>query len=161
MARRKQNTAYRQPATSPSAIIVYSIAAVLALAGLGDALYLTVLHLTGQSAVCGGSPSCSQVLASKYAHIGPVPVALLGVLGYFSVFSFAIFSIFNYARAAVLMRITVWLMFAVALLLLYLQAFVIHAFCRYCLFSAAVTFFLTGLVVAIPAQSLTDWKGRR
>ena len=58
-------------------------------------------------------------------------------------------------RATVLMRITVWLMFAAALVLLYLQAFVIHAFCRYCLFSAAVTFLLTGLVVAIPAQSLT------
>ena len=154
MARREQNTANRHPATSRSAIIVYSIAAVLALAGLADALYLTVLHLTGQSAVCGGSPSCSQVLASKYAHIGPVPVALLGILGYFSVFTFAIFSVFNYARATVLMRITVWLMFAAALLLLYLQAFVIHAFCRYCLFSAAITFFLTGLVVATPARPL-------
>ena len=86
MARRKQNTAYRQPATSRPAIIVYSIAAVLALAGLGDALYLTVLHLTGQSAVCGGSPSCSQVLASKYAHIGPVPVALLGGMIFAPVF---------------------------------------------------------------------------
>jgi uncharacterized membrane protein len=155
MARREQNTFNRQPAISRSAIIVYSIAAVLALAGLADALYLTVLHLTGQSAVCGGSPSCSQVLASKYAHIGPVPVALLGMLGYFSVFAFAIFSIFNYARASTFLRITVWLMFAVALLLLYLQAFVIHAFCRYCLFSAAITFFLTGLVVATPARSFT------
>jgi uncharacterized membrane protein len=154
MARREQNTANRQLAISRWAIIVYCIAAVLALAGLADALYLTVLHLTGQSAVCGGSPSCSQVLASKYAHIGPVPVALLGMLGYFSVFTFAVFSIFKYARATVLMRITVWLMFAVALLLLYLQAFVIHAFCRYCLFSAAITFFLTGLVVATPARPL-------
>ncbi len=152
MARREQNTAHRQPATSRSATIVCCIAAVLALAGLADALYLTVLHLTGQSAVCGGSVSCSQVLASKYAHIGPMPIALLGMLGYFSVFSFAVFSIFNYARAATFLRITVWLMFAAALILLYLQAFVIHAFCRYCLFSAAVTFFLTGLVVATPAR---------
>jgi len=152
MARRQQNTAHSQPPISRSAIIVYCIAAVLALAGLADALYLTVLHLTGQSAVCGGSVSCSQVLASKYAHIGPAPIALLGMLGYFSVFSFAVFSIFNYARAATFLRITVWLIFAAALVLLYLQAFVVHAFCRYCLFSAAVTFFLTGLVVATPAR---------
>jgi uncharacterized membrane protein len=30
--------------------------------------------------------------------------------------------------------------------LIYLQAFVIHAFCQYCLFSAAITFALTALV---------------
>jgi uncharacterized membrane protein len=41
-------------------------------------------------------------------------------------------------------------MFATTLWLLYVQAFVLHAFCRYCLFSAAVTFLLAGIVVAIP-----------
>jgi uncharacterized membrane protein len=41
-------------------------------------------------------------------------------------------------------------MFAMTLWLLYVQAFLLHAFCRYCLFSAAVTFLLTGIAVAIP-----------
>jgi uncharacterized membrane protein len=41
-------------------------------------------------------------------------------------------------------------MFAVTLWLLYVQAFLLHAFCRYCLFSAALVFLLTGLVVALP-----------
>jgi uncharacterized membrane protein len=39
-------------------------------------------------------------------------------------------------------------MFATTLWLLYVQAFVLHAFCDYCLLSAAVTFTLAGLVVA-------------
>jgi uncharacterized membrane protein len=39
-------------------------------------------------------------------------------------------------------------MFAVTLWLLYAQAFILHAFCRYCLFSAAMVFLLAGLIVA-------------
>jgi len=30
------------------------------------------------------------------------------------------------------------------------QAFLLHAYCRYCLFSAAVTFLLAGLLIAVP-----------
>jgi uncharacterized membrane protein len=37
--------------------------------------------------------------------------------------------------------------------LLYVQAFVLHSFCRFCLFSAAITFLLMGLVVATPPPS--------
>jgi hypothetical protein len=36
--------------------------------------------------------------------------------------------------------------------LLYVQAFIFHCFCRYCLFSAAITFLLAGLVVASPTR---------
>ena len=32
------------------------------------------------------------------------------------------------------------------------QAFVLHAYCRYCLFSAAITFLLAGLVIAAPSS---------
>jgi uncharacterized membrane protein len=41
-------------------------------------------------------------------------------------------------------------MFVTTLWLLFVQAFILHAFCRYCLFSAAIIFLLTGLVVARP-----------
>jgi uncharacterized membrane protein len=42
-------------------------------------------------------------------------------------------------------------MFAVIGWLLYAQAFILHAFCRYCLFSAAMVFLLACLVVASPS----------
>ena len=127
--------------------ILHIVAAIVALAGLADAAYLTVMVLTGQTAACGGSADCSEVLGSGYDRIAGIPVAILGVIGYFAAFSFAIFAAFGYKRAPKLFALTVWPMFAITLWLLYVQAFVLHAFCRYCLFSAAFTFLLAGLAV--------------
>src|SRR6266550_3446192 len=76
----------------------YLIVASLSLVGLADSLYLTVQHLTGQSLRCTLS-GCSEVLSSAYSHIGPVPMAALGALAYFTVFSLAILSAFGYRLA--------------------------------------------------------------
>ncbi len=138
------------PSPSRGRTIVYIIAAVICLAGLADATYLTVQALTGENVVCGGSASCSEVLGSAYARMGGIPVAAFGIAGYFSAFTLAIFAAFAYARARQLFPYVIWAMFAGTLWLLYLQAFVLHAFCRYCLFSAAMTFLLAGMVIASP-----------
>jgi uncharacterized membrane protein len=90
-------------------------------------------------------------LGSSYSKIGSVPVALVGALAYFSVFSLATFAAFGYARARILLIAIVAAMFLATLWFLYLQAFVLHAYCRYCLFSAAVTFLLAGLLIAVPS----------
>jgi uncharacterized membrane protein len=131
-------------------IILCAVAAVVALAGLADATYLTVQGLTGETLSCGGSPDCFRVLGSSYARIGGIPVAAFGTLAYFSVFSFATFAAFGYARAQKLLMLTVGAMFLATLWFLYVQAFLLHAFCRYCLFSAAITFLLAGIVIALP-----------
>lgn len=125
-----------------------TIAIFISLAGLADAIYLSVVAMTGEAAACGGSPGCLEVLGSPYARIAGVPVSFLGVWGYFTAFAFATFAGFGYKRAQGLFALTVGAMFAMTLWLLYVQAFVLHAFCRYCLFSAAFTFLLAGLVVA-------------
>src|SRR5438067_8637876 len=139
--------------TSRFRIILYTLAAIISLAGLADATYLTVQGLTGETLVCGGSPDCFRVLGSSYARIGGIPVALFGVLAYFTVFSFATFAAFGNNRARTLFSVTVGIMFAMTLWLLAVQAFILHAFCRFCLLSAAVTFLLAGLVVARPRPS--------
>ena len=134
-------------------VIVYTLVALISLAGLADATYLTVLNLTGATAVCGASPDCYKVLGSSYARIAGIPLAGFGMLAYFAAFSFATFAAFGYPRARKFFALTVAVMFVVTLGLLGLQAFVLHAFCRYCLFSAAMTFLLAGLVVAAPPAS--------
>ena len=130
--------------------IIYFVAAIVSLAGLADATYLTVQALTGETLGCGGSPDCFKVLGSAYARVAGIPVASFGVLAYFSVFTFATFAVFGYARARIFLILTVGAMFLGALWLLYVQAFLLHAYCRYCLFSAATTFLLAGLVIALP-----------
>src|SRR6267143_7079816 len=79
-----------------SQIVIYSIVALISLAGLADATYLAVQALTGETVVCGGSADCFKVLGSPYARIGGIPLAFFGVLAYFSVFSFATFAGFGY-----------------------------------------------------------------
>lgn len=131
-------------------MILDIIVAILALAGLADATYLTLQHYTGASLACGGSASCSEVLGSRFANFQGYPVAAFGAIGYFAVFSFAILAAFRYAGVRNLLRLTVAVMFAAALWFLYVQAFILHAFCPYCLFSAGLTIVITGLTIASP-----------
>jgi len=128
--------------------IVWShlIAALVSLVGLADAIYLTVQHLTGASLRCTIISGCSEVLSSAYAQVGPFPLASIGAVAYFIVFSLAILAAFGYRVAIPALKILVTLMFLTTLWLLYLQAFVIHHFCQYCLLSAAVTITLTLVV---------------
>lgn len=127
---------------------LYSVAAIVALFGLADGIYLTVEHVTGRTAECIASSGCQDVLSSKYAAIGPMPLAAVGALAYFTAFSLALLTAFGFARCRALFALLVGIMFAVTLWLFYLQAFVLHAFCDYCLFSAGVTTVLTGIAVA-------------
>lgn len=130
--------------------VLYTAVAVVAMIGLADATYLTVQALTGETLSCGGSPDCFRVLGSSYAKIGGIPVAMLGALAYFSVFSFATFAAFGHGGMRKFLALTVAAMFMATLWLLYVQAFLLHAYCRYCLFSAAITFLIAGLLIAVP-----------
>ena len=130
--------------------ILFTAVAIVAVVGLADATYLTVQALTGETISCGGSPDCSQVLSSAYAKLGPIPVAMLGALAYFTAFTFATFAAFGYSRAPKFLVLIAGAMFLMTLWLLYVQAFLLHAYCRYCLFSAAITFLIAGLLIAVP-----------
>ena len=130
--------------------ILYAAVAIVSVVGLADATYLTVQALTGETLSCGGSPDCFRVLGSSYAKIGGIPVAMLGALAYFSAFTFATFAAFGYTRAPKFLAVMVGMMFLSTLWLLYVQAFLLHAYCRYCLLSAAITFLIAGLLIAVP-----------
>src|ERR1044072_6289491 len=127
--------------------VLYLIIVLLSLAGLADAIYLTVEHITGQSVRCTIVAGCSEVLSSSYAVVGGYPLASIGALAYFTVFSLAILALFGYRIASQLLIFLVLAMCLVSLWLIYLQAFVIHAFCQFCLLSAAVTIALTVIVL--------------
>ncbi len=111
-----------------------TVATVLTLAGIAIAAYLTYVHYEGLSPVCttGG---CERVQASSYSEIGPIPVALLGLIGY------VLILVSLFVRGDVGRALTFMLTlsgFAFSLYLTYLEVFVIDAICQWCLASAVV-----------------------
>lgn len=137
------------------ATLLDAAAALLALVGVADAVYLTVEHLLGNTVRCTVTSGCSEVLGSPYASLWGVPLAAFGAAAYFTAFSLATLAAFGYTKARTLLFVLVAAMFVTTLWLLYLQAFVIRAFCQYCLLSAAIT---TLLAVLVLTQRLTRRK---
>ncbi len=117
-------------------------AVVVALAGLVDAMYLTVKHYTEEPVPCSIIEGCEMVLTSSYAEIAGVPLAALGAAAYFTAFSLALLAAFGNRFAWTFFGIQSIIMALVTAWLIYLQAAVIRAFCQFCLISAATSFAL-------------------
>jgi len=114
-----------------------------ALIGFADSAYLTAQHVRGVIPPCGLASSCDTVLTSKYASVGPVPVAALGLLYYGAIIVLLIAYVDSGAYRP--LHIATWLIGAGMLGTIYfisIQAFVLHAWCLYCLTSALMTFIL-------------------
>jgi len=131
------------------------LAAVVALGGLADAIYLTIHHYTAEPVPCGEAFDCGAVLSSAYAEFGGIPLAVFGAAAYFVAFSLSVLAAFGNRIAWKLFGFQVALMALFTLWLIYLQAFVIKAYCQFCLISAAVTFTL--LIIALISKF---WRSR-
>jgi uncharacterized membrane protein len=125
---------------------LFILAALLSLIGLTDSIYLTITHLTGEDVTCVASSGCSEVLSSAYSSVGSIPLGAFGALAYFAAFSLATLAAFHYRRARTFLTIVVAGMLVTTLWLLYVQAFVLHAFCDFCLLSAGLTLCLSAIV---------------
>lgn len=132
--------------TSKVAIIPL-LAALVALVGLGDSVYLTVEHYKNEIPPCSIVQGCELVLTSPYAEVYGVPLSLLGALAYLIAFSLALLTAFGSRALWKVYGIQVVLMFIFTAWLTYLQAYVIGAFCQFCLLSAATTFTLLLLFI--------------
>lgn len=110
---------------------------VLAIFGLVDSIVLTFEHYAKQNLPCTLSGGCEKVLTSQYSTIAGLPIALLGVVFYGLVLFLAIYAIANKTALPRLFLLG-WgaIGFLSSLVLTGLQAFVIRAWCQYCLFSA-------------------------
>jgi uncharacterized membrane protein len=124
------------------------VAAVVAVVGLADSVYLTVHHLTAEPVPCSIIAGCETVLTSPYAEVAGVPLAAFGAIAYFVAFALALLTAFGNRATWMLFGIQVVVMAAFTAWLIYLQGYVIGAFCQFCLISAATTFTLLGLFIA-------------
>jgi uncharacterized membrane protein len=128
--------------------VLYSrmLIALLALLGLLDAAYLTLEHYRPQVAlVCPLGGGCETVQASRWSTLPPgngVPVAALGICGYGLLVVVALAGLHRERIGplplAPLLLALASLGVIVSAFLVGLQAFVIGAYCTWCLASAAL-----------------------
>ena len=137
-------TAAEQSGSIPKLPIV---AAIVALVGLVDSVYLTVHHLTAAPVPCSIIDGCETVLTSPYAEIAGIPLAAFGAVAYFAAFSLALLAAFGNRLMWTLFGAQVIVMAMFTAWLIYLQAVVIGAFCQFCLLSAATSLTLLVLFV--------------
>ena len=128
------------------------VLAILALSGLLVSLYMLAysMGLVGQL-ICGVG-NCEAVQSSPYSRMGPVPVAAFGVLGYLVLMTLSLAGIQPGSKESKLIPLgllgggTVGVAFSAYLT--YLEAFVIHAWCQWCVISAILMVLV--MVAAIP-----------
>ena len=124
--------------------LVAGVIAVLSLAGIGVAGYLTYTHVFNQPVACVGFGSCDTVAQSDYAHLAGVPVSVLGLLGYAALFAVAAFWLGVGDRFETWPLLAIWGMSiggaAYSVYLTYLELFVINAVCIWCVTSAVIMF---------------------
>ncbi len=131
---------------------------VLSLIGLGASIYLTYVEVTHTRALCGPVGDCNAVQSSPYARLfGFLPVAILGAAGYIAILTAWLW---RRLRQDALAKASGAAMFGMALFgtlfsiyLTYLELFVIHAVCIWCLSSAVI---ITALML-LNLPSITQW----
>lgn len=129
--------------TKNNKLILYSL--ILGFLGFVVATYLTILHYKNVLPPCSVTGNCEKVLTSAFASIGPIPLALLGSLFYLSLIVLCILILTNYKKVF-LNAFYLWVIigFIVSIILVAIQAFILHAYCQYCLTSEAIS---GGLVI--------------
>ena len=143
------------------------LVALVALAGVFVALYLTLYKLGYIGTLACAVGSCETVQTSKWATLLGFPVGAWGVAYYLAVLALALLGLtarFADSRGLsdVLLAITAFgLLFSIWLT--YLELFVIHAICQWCVVSAilaAILFVLSWLdrrdVIALLDEDVAD-----
>jgi uncharacterized membrane protein len=113
--------------------------ALLALVGAGIAAYLVYTRYSGSAILCS-TGSCETVQNSKYAEAAGIPVAVLGLVGYATIFLTASVPGPMSAALGVAFSATG---FAFSAYLLYAQIVLIDAICQWCVANDAVVSLLT------------------
>lgn len=106
-----------------------NLAALVAVAGIAVAGYLTWAHFADSQVICVAGGGCETVQESDYAAIAGVPVALLGLVSYAIILGLVAWDA-PLARLGAAVLALVGVLFGAFLLVV--QLFVIDAICVWC-----------------------------
>lgn len=107
--------------------------AVVALAGLAIATYLSIVHLEGKAPACAIAHGCQTVQESEWSELAGIPVAYLGAAGYVTMLIGLAWDS-RIAREGTALTALVGCGFS--LWLTYVEIFEIDAICIWCVGSA-------------------------
>ena len=129
-------------------------ALLASIVGAAASAYLLVEYTTGQPGLCLTGSGCDLVRASAYAYPLGIPTPLFGLVFYL-VAAWIVMRTLDSRRIAGLVPATALLLLATAgavasLILTGLEAFVIKAFCTWCLVQAGASLVLLVAAVALP-----------
>lgn len=110
-------------------------------------IYLVYVHYSGARPVCSskGGNTCLKVQTSTWSKVGPIPVSLIGLIGYIAIF----FSLLAPDRDEVRVLTLGMTLFGVCFsgYLTYRELFTLHEICEECVASAVmVTLLFIGAV---------------
>lgn len=132
-----------------SSWLVWSII-ILSLVGFTDAAFLFAKRLSGTPIPCFITTGCDEVSKSPYSVMFGVPLSLWGVLFYLGTGFLALLYIdTKNLIVAKLIPVATTLGFLSSCYFIYVQKYLIKAFCVYCLLSALVATILFGLGIVI------------
>jgi uncharacterized membrane protein len=119
-----------------------TLIALLSFIGMIDALYLSLKRNAGPIP-CHITHGCTDVLTSKYSAVLGVPLSWFGLAFYLTIFSMAVLKIFDDETNPVDFPLKVvfylsGLGLIISAMLVGIQAFILKAFCEYCLLSASL-----------------------
>ena len=121
---------------------IYVLLTTAALLGMIDSSYVGLHAAQGFLIPCGFAGGCDEVLSSPYARLLGISIAWFGLAFYLTIAATSLFAFFGFPEALRLSFLPAALALPTSLYLLYLQAFVIRAFCDYCLLSATLVFMI-------------------
>lgn len=129
----------------------YKAITLLAVLGVGLTAYLTYVDTAGsKSAFCAAGGGCDIVRESIYAKLFGMPVSIVGMAGYLAILVTSLLPIKSPLKplAIFLMAITG---FSFSMHLVYVQFFVLHAICPWCMSSAGLMSitFIVGVILMI------------
>lgn len=139
------------PAESAPGTMNRMVIAVLALIGVLISLYMAAYKFGLLGEIACGSGGCSRVQNSPWAVFMGVPVPVIGLAGYGALLAASLAGVHALATSRLVPLViaggaVVGLAFTAYLT--YLEAFVIHAWCRWCITSAVLAVLI--FVFAIP-----------
>ena len=129
---------------------------LLSLAGVAVSSISLYHHYdNSESSFCdlGGKFNCDIVNRSIYSHIGPIPVALIGIFGYMSLAALSSFCC-KRPDGKTFLLIASLAGLGFALYLTYIEAYVLATWCILCLSSLTLIVFITVLSSVLFARSL-------